>query len=161
MAYQFICRLDINMQLLILIGWKSVLAKSLMTVIGRRRRSSINFGGKTFMPEDVLNINKMPEFCMIFARKILFFREFWGKCPCPRLLHLCQTVKYNTRLKRNLRQAAAVYYDQCADATERTDKQTRQITIPPGDGYDVITVRLSARIIDNQLLTQSASQLIK
>jgi len=56
----------------------------------RRRRSSVNFGGKTFLPENtvrlphwvhwdyhsetttVRKINKMPEFCQVFARKIIF-----------------------------------------------------------------------------------------
>jgi len=57
-----------------------------------RRRSSVNFGGKTFLPENIcIKINKMPEFYMIFVRKIFFrFFFFWGgggggggTCPLP------------------------------------------------------------------------------
>jgi len=43
-----------------------------------RRRSSVNFGGKTFCPKNyVWKINKIPEFNLIFARK-LFLPEFGG-----------------------------------------------------------------------------------
>ena len=38
-------------------------------------------------------INKMPEFYMLFARKI-FFTEFWGHMPPSfRLLRLCFVLK--------------------------------------------------------------------
>ena len=39
---------------------------------GRHRRtSSVNFGGKTFLPENMCAKNyKMPELCVMFARKI-------------------------------------------------------------------------------------------
>jgi len=43
----------------------------------RIRRSSVHFGGKTFLPENyVWTINKMPEFYAIFARKIIKLPEF-------------------------------------------------------------------------------------
>jgi len=42
------------------------------------RRSSVNFGGKTFLPENyVWKINKMPEFYVIFARKIIKMSDFF------------------------------------------------------------------------------------
>ena len=53
-----------------------------------RRRSSVNFGGKTFLPENISMKNiKMPEFYMIFARKI--FSRIWGRqwAVGPRLLY--------------------------------------------------------------------------
>ena len=45
---------------------------------GHRRRSSVNFRGGTFLPEKyVWKINnKMPEFYMILARKIITIPEF-------------------------------------------------------------------------------------
>jgi len=43
-----------------------------------RRRSSVNLGGKTFLPEKfVRKINKMPEFYMILARKMPEFYLFF------------------------------------------------------------------------------------
>jgi len=42
-----------------------------------------------------MKINKMPEFCMIFARKILFL-EFWGQFPAlkPRVSGLNPNTNY-------------------------------------------------------------------
>ena len=56
-----------------------------------RHRSSVNFGGKAFLPENYLwKINKMPEFYMIIARKI--FSRILGRnvspLPPPHLLRL-------------------------------------------------------------------------
>jgi len=43
-----------------------------------RRRSSVNFRGKTFLPEKyVLKINKLPEFYMILAGIINKILEFY------------------------------------------------------------------------------------
>ena len=42
-----------------------------------RRRSSVNFGGKTFLPENMHENLTMPEFYMRFARKINKIPEFY------------------------------------------------------------------------------------
>ena len=51
-----------------------------------RRMSSVNFRGRTFLPEKYAwKINKMPEFFMFLARKIIKIPEFYvifaGKMP--------------------------------------------------------------------------------
>jgi len=47
------------------------------TNLDHRRRSSVNFGGTKFLPEKyVWKINKLPEFYMILARKIIKMPEF-------------------------------------------------------------------------------------
>jgi len=54
--------------------------------IGRehRRRSSVNFGGKTFFTKAYAwKINKTHEFYMIFARKIVFARIWGATAPLP------------------------------------------------------------------------------
>ena len=61
---------------------------------GHKRRSSVNFGGKTFLPEDICMKNfkmprwqfymtfarkkKIPGFYMMYARKMFFPNFFWG-----------------------------------------------------------------------------------
>jgi len=51
-----------------------------------RSRGSVNIGGKTFLPENIIyvsKINEMPEFYMIFARKNIFPNFGENQLPCP------------------------------------------------------------------------------
>jgi len=51
-----------------------------------RRRSSVNFGGKTFLPQNIcIKINKMWEFCMVFAGKINKIPELYMIFACKNI----------------------------------------------------------------------------
>ena len=72
-------------RLIALLLWQQpvTFAAPCSSVYIHRRRSSVNFGERHFCPKIYAwKINKMPEFYMIFARKI-FFPNFGGKCPLP------------------------------------------------------------------------------
>ena len=59
-----------------------------LTISGHRYRS-VNFGGKTFLPENMCaTIYKVPKFYMIIAPKNTFSWCFWGKGKCPPCSHL-------------------------------------------------------------------------